>query len=227
VAIGGLTMADARACFEAGCEALAMVGAVARAAEPRELLWQAQTERWRARPPFAREQGVVLIGGSGAGKSSLAKKLARYLDLPHRDSDQRVEAGVGGSIAQVFARQGEAGFRALEARAVRECTTSPGVVAVGAGAWEDPETRAWVRASGFGVLWLAEVPERAWSRVGGDPVRPLATTREQFLARWRQRAAAWSEAPMILPLGRSAGVLARTLADALGSPDRPVPRGPA
>jgi len=211
VAIGGLTLADARACYAAGAEALAMVAAVAGAAQPEELLWRAQLERWQVRPPIGPGQGVVLVGGSGAGKSTLAHHLGRRLGLPVRDADQQVEARSGTPIAAIFAQRGEAGFRALEAQAVRACLAGPGVVALGAGAWEDPDTRAAVRAAGCAVLWLAEVPERAWARVGGDPLRPLATTREQFLARWAVRTAAWSEAPMVLPLGRSPGQLARAL----------------
>jgi shikimate kinase len=211
VAIGGLTLADARACFQAGAEALAMVGEVARAEDPGELLWQAQAERWRARPPLAAGQGVVLIGGSGAGKSSLALHLARLLGLPARDADQRVVAQSGQSIAALFENLGEAGFRALEARAVREDLAHACVLALGGGAWEDPATREAVRAAGFAALWLAEVPERAWARVGGDPSRPLAATRDAFLARWARRTVAWSQAPMVLPLGRPARLLAELL----------------
>jgi thiamine-phosphate pyrophosphorylase len=216
VAIGGLTLEDARACYQAGAESLAMVGAVARAADPGELLWQAQVERWRVRPLLARGRGIVLIGGSGAGKSTLARCLARHLGLPALDSDEQVEASAAARIAAIFAAQGEAGFRALEAQAVRECLAHPGVLALGAGAWEDPGTRAAVGASGAAVLWLAEVPERAWARIGGDPLRPLATTREQFLARWAGRRPAWSEAPMVLPLGRSSKALAEALVEPLG-----------
>jgi thiamine-phosphate diphosphorylase len=211
VAIGGLTLADAQACFHAGAEALAMVGEVARAADPGELLWQAQAERWRVRPLLAPGQGVVLIGGSGAGKSSLALHLARLLELPARDSDQRVVAHSGQSIAALFADEGEAGFRALEARAVREELAAPCVLALGGGAWEDPATREAVRAAGFAALWLAEVPERAWARVGRDPSRPLAAAREQFLARWARRTPAWGLAPMVLPLGRSPEALAEAI----------------
>jgi len=212
VAIGGLTLADARACYEAGAETLAMMAAVGQAEQPGELLWQAQLERWRARPPLEPGQGVVLLGGSGAGKSTLARHLAHCLGLAALDADQRVEAASGATIAEIFAGQGEAGFRALEASAVRGCLEAPAVVALGAGAWQDPDTRAAVRASGFAALWVAEVPERAWARVGGDPHRPLATTRAQFMARWAQRSAAWSEAPMVLPLGRSPRALAEALA---------------
>jgi thiamine-phosphate pyrophosphorylase len=214
VAIGGLTLADAPACFQAGAEALAMVGAVARAGDPGELLWRAQIERWRVRPPLVPGRGVVLLGGSGAGKSSLAACLGRLLGLPVQGSDQRVEAR-GRSIAAIFAASGEAGFRALEAQAVLEGLAAPCVLALGAGAWQDPATREAVRASGFCALWLAEVPLRAWARVGRDPARPLAAAREQFLARWAQRTPAWSQAPMVLPLGRSPQELAQALVQCL------------
>ena len=215
VAIGGLTLDDAPDCFAAGAEALAMVGGVARAGDPAQLLWGAQVERWRVRPPVARGRGIVLVGGSGSGKSSLGAHLARILELPARDADQQVETDSGLAISRIFATQGEAGFRALEARAVRACIESPAVVVLGAGAWEDPGTREAVRASGFTTLWLAEVPERGWARVGRDPSRPLAATREQFLARWARRTAAWSEVPMVLPLGRSPKALAQALTTGL------------
>ncbi len=207
VAIGGLTLADAAACFEAGAEALAMVGEISRNRDPRELLWAAQAARWTARPVLHGGRGVVIIGGSGAGKSTLARALARRLGLPARDSDREI----GGSIPELFRERGEAGFRALEAETVARCLEQPSVVALGGGAWEDPGTRRRVREAGFTALWLAEVPSAAWERVGGDPGRPLAAERAGFLDRYRRRTAAWWEAPMVLPLGRTPGELADEL----------------
>ena len=208
VAIGGLGPEDARDCFLAGAEALAMVGAVARSGDPRELLWQVQLERWRVRPPVARGRGVVLIGGSGAGKSSLARTLARRMGQPVLDVDRRVAATAGKTIPDLFQEVGEAGFRALEAAALGTCLHGAAVVALGAGGWEDPASRAAVVQAGYTPLWVAEVPELAWARVGGDPGRPLAAGRERFMSRWASRTAAWSEAAMVLPLGRSAEALA-------------------
>ncbi len=207
VVIGGLTAADAGTCFQAGAESLAMVGEVMRSADPRELLWTLQVERWNVRPLLAPGQGVVLIGGSGAGKTSLGAALAATLGLPFQDSDQLL----GPSIPDLFLNHGEAGFRALEAQAVARCVERPCVAALGAGAWEDPGTRARVREAGFAVLWVAEIPEVAWGRVGGDPQRPLAAEREGFMARYAKRAAAWWEAPMVLPLGRSPQALAAAI----------------
>lgn len=212
VAIGGLTAADAETCFEAGAESLAMVGGISRSGDPRELLWGAQTARWSAQPILCRGQGVVIIGGSGAGKSTLARALARLLGMAARDSDLEI----GGSIPDLFREKGEAGFRALEAESVARCLERPCVAALGGGAWEDPATRRRVREAGFAALWLAEIPEVAWARVGRDPNRPLAAEREAFLDRYRRRTSAWWEAPMVLPLGRSAGVLAEAIVKKMG-----------
>lgn len=190
VAIGGLTLADAPACFRAGAESLAMVGAVARAEAPGELLWQAQLARWRVRPPLAPGRGVVLMGGRGAGKACLGRALAERLGCA---------------------------FRKLEAppdrvpAAVAACLASRAVVALDADAWELPATRDQVRASGFTPLWLAEDPERAWGRIAWEGPR------DRFMNHWASRAPRWWEAPMVLPLGRSAEALARALAPEAGA----------
>ena len=211
IAIGGLEAADATDCFASGAEALAMVGALHRAADPAALGWAVQRTRWRVRPPFRRGQGLVLIGGSGAGKSILGRELALRLGLPFTDLDEAVEAEAGRPIAALFAEAGEAAFRRLERTTLVRHLDRPGVVALGGGAWEDSDIRRAVDAAGFQPLWLAETPERAWARVGHDPERPLAQDRTAFLARWAARTPAWSLAPMILPFGREPGELASAL----------------
>ncbi|MBP1628563.1 MAG: shikimate kinase [Holophagaceae bacterium] len=203
IAIGGLTLADAQACFEAGAESLAMVGEVWKASDPAGLLWEAQRLRWRQRAPVRPGQGVVLVGGSGGGKSTLAKALAPRLGLPLVDLDDLIEERAGTSIPDIFAYAGEQSFRDLETRHMTEALQTPCVLCLGAGAWQREENRAVGLASGFACLWLAESPLRAWDRVAGDPHRPLAQARATFMARWRSRIEAWSRLPMVLPLGRS------------------------
>jgi thiamine-phosphate pyrophosphorylase len=210
IAIGGLTLDDALDCFQAGAESLAMVGAVHRSPDPRDLGWAVQVARWRARSPLS-ARGVVLLGPSGAGKSTLGPRLAAGLGLPFRDLDAALEAQAGQSIPQVFAAGGEASFRRLEREVLPGLLASPGVVALGAGAWEQPEVRSAVGGSGFKALWLAEPPRACWQRVAGDPQRPLAQDEATFLRRCAQRIAAWSQAEAISSFGRPVDVLAAAL----------------
>ncbi len=213
IAIGGLTVADARPCFEAGAEALAMVGEIHRAADPTALGWTVQRERWRVRPPFRPGQGLVLLGGSGGGKTSLGRQLAFRMALPFHDLDEVIEAHASCGVAELFAARGEAAFRALESELLPGLLVAPAVVALGGGAWEAEANRLAVAASGFAALWLAETPARAWERAGRDPKRPLAQDPAAFMARWRGRMAAWSQADMLLAFGHSSRDLASALLD--------------
>lgn len=211
VAIGGLGPEDLESCFQAGAESLAMVGAVARTGNPTELLWKAQCARWRARAPLIPGQGLVLLGGSGCGKSQLAELLAPKLGLPLRCLDREIALRAGRSIPELFAEQGEVAFRRLEGELLQEALRTPCLIDGGGGLWEAPENRRLVQQSAFATLWIAERPEIAWSRVQADPTRPLAQDPVSFMARWRQRMALWSTEPCVLPLGRKATDLAAAL----------------
>lgn len=213
IAIGGLTLADAHACYSAGAEALAMVGELHRTQDPSALGWAAQAQRWRARPPFRPGQGLVILGGSGAGKTTLGRKLAFRLSLPFHDLDEVIEARQARPVAAIFAEDGEAAFRHLEATLLPSLLAAPAVVTLGGGAWEASAIREAMTAAGFAPLWLAETPARAWNRAGRDPKRPLAQDRSAFMARWATRLPAWSLAEMILPFGHSSGELAEALVD--------------
>jgi thiamine-phosphate diphosphorylase len=216
IAIGGLTLADAKPVFEAGAESMAMIGEIARSDQPRDLLWQVQLARWGVRPPFRKGQGIALVGGSGCGKSTLARELGERLKLPVRDLDEVVVERAGKPIAQIFSEDGEPAFRRQEAEITCEAFRQPSVLALGGGAWETERIRKAAMASDHAVLWIAENPGRIWERVACDPVRPLAQDREVYMTRWRHRTARWMEAPMLLPLGRSAVDIALALVSAAG-----------
>jgi shikimate kinase len=84
---------------------------------------------------------VVLIGPPAAGKSRIGKKLARVLGVPFVDTDTEV-VRAHGPIPEIFAKQGEAHFRALERTAVQQALAGQGVVAFGGGAVLDESTQA-------------------------------------------------------------------------------------
>jgi len=165
------------------------------------------------RPPFQPGQTLVLVGGMGAGKSTLGRHLAEGLDRPFHDLDKVIEARQGRPVREIFAEDGEAAFRALESELLPGLLAGPAVVALGGGAWESPTNRAVVAAAGAAPLWLAQSPQAAWARVGLDPRRPLAADQATFMARWAQRLPAWSLATQLLPFGHSSQELALALLD--------------
>lgn len=117
---------------------------------------------------------VLLVGMMGSGKTTIGKELARRLGWPYLDSDTMVEAHTGRTVPEIFDEQGEAAFRAEEARALAEAVTSdgPAVVAVAGGAVLDPDNRRRLAAGGT-VVWLRADVETLTRRVGDGRGRPL------------------------------------------------------
>jgi shikimate kinase len=115
---------------------------------------------------------VVLVGPMGAGKTTVAGLLGEAWELPVRDTDADVEAAEGRSISDIFVDDGEARFRALEAKAVADALeTHEGVLALGGGAVLDPDTRALLE--GHTVVFLRVGLSEAVKRVGLGAGRPM------------------------------------------------------
>jgi shikimate kinase / 3-dehydroquinate synthase len=127
----------------------------------------------------------------GAGKTTRGPEVARLLGRPFVDLDEAI-AEVHGPIPDLFATQGEAAFRELEARFVREALAQPEptVVAVGGGAVETPGLLRDDRAA---VVHLEVDVETAWERVGSSS-RPLAQDEAEFRRRFELRAPLYAEA---------------------------------
>lgn len=122
---------------------------------------------------------IILTGFMGTGKTEVGRRLARALSRTFVDTDHLVEVAAGRRIADVFAEEGEAHFRALERDAVRQALTMPdAVVATGGGALLDPETRQRLLAAGP-VVCLTATPEEILRRVGGAADRPLLAGRDR------------------------------------------------
>jgi shikimate kinase len=111
---------------------------------------------------------VVLIGMMGAGKTTVGALVAERLGRPHVDTDAQVCAAAGRRIEEIFAAEGEAVFRAEEARVVEAAlaSESPAVISVGGGAVLDPSTR-WLLGRGGPVVWLRADPATLAMRLGG------------------------------------------------------------
>ena len=57
---------------------------------------------------------VYLVGFMGAGKTTVARALARRLDWQHEDIDERIEQRERRDIPTIFRQEGEPYFRSLE-----------------------------------------------------------------------------------------------------------------
>ena len=115
----------------------------------------------------------VLVGMPGAGKSTVAKHLARRLGLEHVDADALIEEYLGETIRSFFDREGEASFRDLEERVIDEMTRRPAtVLATGGGAVLRPLNRQRLRERGT-VIYLRCSPEQLYRRLRHDTKRPL------------------------------------------------------
>ncbi len=123
---------------------------------------------------------IVLVGLMGAGKTSVGRRLADDLGVAFADSDHAIEDAAGMSVADIFEVYGEAEFRALERRVIRRLLDdrSAGVVALGGGAFVDPETRALVLDHAH-VVWLKADLDILVERTSRRPgKRPLLADRD-------------------------------------------------
>lgn len=145
---------------------------------------------------------LVLTGFMGTGKTAVGRAVAARLGRPFVDMDEQIVQRAGMSIPEIFARQGERAFRALEAELVRELAGRRGlVIATGGGALVDPTNRETFCRTGLVICLTASV-EAILARVGEGRGRPLlqagegaADTRARITALLAQRAAAYAEIP--------------------------------
>lgn len=162
---------------------------------------------------------VLLIGFMGAGKSTVAQIVGERLGLPVVDLDSIIESSEGRSIADIFDREGEAAFRALESRALASLEGAPrSVVACGGGVVLADENRAVMSRLGT-VVYLVVSAGETIARVGSDPARPLlqrgALSASQLLA---SRESLYSAAAdvSIDTVGRTAEEVADLVVAAVG-----------
>jgi shikimate kinase len=126
----------------------------------------ARTREPRTQTP---NRAVFLVGFMGAGKSSVGRALGQRLNWLFEDLDDRIERREGKKIAEIFRDSGEAHFRRAEHEALRQVLEelrggAARIVALGGGAFVQPENAALLMAAGVPTIFLDAPVRELWQR---------------------------------------------------------------
>ena len=162
---------------------------------------------------------LYLVGMMGSGKSSAGRHLAELLGYRFLDADSSIEQVAGRSIPELFASEGESGFRDLEAAVLNQIASWHSlVVATGGGVVTRPEN--WGQLQQGVVIWLDAPDALLLERLSADPTpRPLMQSADpaaRLAELMTQRRPLYAQADLhIVQDGRSADQVAEQVLEAL------------
>lgn len=140
---------------------------------------------------------IVITGFMGAGKTTVARELARALACEAVDLDEFIKAREGRTPRALIEEEGEAAFREIESRALADAlkTKAARVIALGGGAWTVERNRAAVLSEPDCLTVGLDAPfDLCWERIederGGDG-RPLGREREAARRLFEERLASY------------------------------------
>ena len=126
-------------------------------------------------------RNVMLIGMPGSGKSTVGAALAESLGRRLVDVDERIVEMAGCSIPEIFAKDGEEGFRQIEHQALCEVSKESGlVIATGGGVVTRPENLDPMRQNSL-IVWLLR--DTALLPKDGRPLSQTNSLTEMFKVR--------------------------------------------
>ncbi len=159
---------------------------------------------------------IVITGFMGAGKTTVARELARSLACEALDLDEFITTREGRSPRALIDEEGEAAFREIESRALGVALRMKGthVIALGGGAWAVERNRAAIGAArDCFTVWLDAPFGLCWERVGiqvgdEDGERPLAREHERARTLFDERRALYGLADARVEVGATDDVRA-------------------
>ena len=170
----------------------------------------------------AADRPITLVGLMGVGKTTIGRRLAKRLSRPFLDADAEVEAAAGRTVAEIFADFGEAAFRDGERKVIARLLEEPEpiVLALGGGAFMNPDTRTVIKARAISI-WLRADIDTLYERVMRKPgQRPLLETDDPRAVLERlhaERAPVYAQADIIVDSdAASHDVTVQRVVDALG-----------
>ncbi len=129
------------------------------------------------------KENIVLIGMPACGKSTVGKILARQTGRILVDTDALITAKAGKPIPEIFAQEGEGGFRDMEAQVMEELSPRQGlIIATGGGAVLRRENVHALRRNGR--LYFIDRP---LGELMPTDDRPLSKDRAALAQRYKER----------------------------------------
>ena len=129
----------------------------------------------RRREPQVPNKGehILFVGFMGCGKSSVSRVLAKRAGLPLIDIDKYIEKQEGRKIKEIFAEEGEEGFRRIETMTLASLAFEPkSIISCGGGIVGSAVNRAIVKALG-NVIYLKVPCDEAIGRISDPSTRPM------------------------------------------------------
>lgn len=109
----------------------------------------------------------------GAGKSVIGRRLANELEVSFLDLDKKIESETGQSIPQIFNREGEVGFRAVERRTLMQVIREfEGVISLGGGSLQTQHLVDHIKLNGL-LVFIQTPISVILDRILDDENRPL------------------------------------------------------
>ena len=133
-------------------------------------------------------QNIILIGMPGCGKSSIGQALANTLHRPFIDADAEIVRRAGCSIPEIFAKDGEPGFRKIESAVLADLGKASGtILATGGGCVTRPENYPSLHQNGR-IVWLTRplelLPTDGRPMSQANPLEALWETRKALYERF-------------------------------------------
>lgn len=137
---------------------------------------------------------IYLVGFMGAGKTTIGRLLADKLGWRFVDLDKEIEKYERRTITAMFSESGEPHFRNVERECLRIVSSMErAVIALGGGAYVDPQNRALAGKTGL-TVWLKVSFPQVLDRVKIDGTRPKFASRSQAEDLLKSRAPAYAQA---------------------------------
>ncbi len=122
------------------------------------------------------QTSIFLVGMMGSWKSTVGKRLAEKINFNFIDIDDEIEHKTSSLIEDIFKNDGEAHFRKLESKVLREkASVGNTIISTGGGAILQPENRTILKTKGY-TIYLKASPEILANRIHNIEKRPLLNT---------------------------------------------------